>query len=1558
MANSNELFFATGIDNSKMRKDANDALAILQKLSTDAGKLKIEPSKGSPLAKTSEGIKKDGKEITDQLGFIEKQFKYAATRLLAYGSINIAGQFAHQIITIKGEFDQFRVAIDAFVGSAEKGQKVFDELSNLAVKSPFQLTEITDSAKQMLAYGEAADTVTNTVSRLSDVAAGSKQPLSQIAYLYGTSLTQGRLYARDLFQFANRGIPIYKELAKTMGVSTEELMKMVSAGKVGFPQLQKAIDGMTSAGGRYYGLSDKLAETTYGKISNLKDKLDLMFYEIGNASDGMVQTALSGATVIIENWKGIVTVIEDAIVAYGAYKVATAVAVSLNSTVNAAAYRAEAIALESLVAVETKEALIKQGMTFGSAEYLAAVKGEIAANLEKASLSVASSEVEITAKRALLLEEQALVSACMANVAAQEARLASVVKTGVAIDIEAASVGLNNAQTELNTAISARNATGKELKALKTNLASAATTKASISEGLDTAAQIANGTATNYLTWAKNALTTAMIRLNATLAANPYLAAALAVAALIAGIYALTNQATAAEKANESFKNSIDSLNKSADEEKRKFDDLLNVIKSNVSAQGDRIAAYNKMKLLYPDILKGMTLEQVRLTESTKLQKQHNDEVFRGYTVQLIMLKAQSDARLAQEKRNKEANNLVKKGGFGDATDASVNSISTQRTNERYDEELKLNQLLEKQIKDRMTVAIAGSKSEAASYTTAAKQLREYRNEIAKLKKEIGDIRGNKAIKDPAGEIEARIKSIKEYESKIEALTGSKKGRTRVPKQSDTSYADRERKIKEATEKLKLINKKAEDDLSQSSVDALEDGFEKKLAQIELNYKKEQIKIQEEEGKILKIAQDREKNIWLNDPQRKKNAKNKVKDVFNPKITSISDVSAQDKKAVLALNEANDKNLLDQKADLYTNLLKELNDYSLKVVEIDKKTADQVAFIEKSRKDKGDKATDEAIARAKKIGAEQIASLDFDELKKDVDWETVFGDLEKISTTTINSVQGKLKAMLSKKGDMSSSEIKSIVDALDKLNNVKLKRDPLDVFIKSVKALSKANKDIDSSKKKLSGLKKGTDEYAAESERLVEAENRKKAATFDMGTSFSVVAEKTKIFAGELGNLGSILGDDTEIALNLVSTIITSVVAGMSGIVNLMTVSSSAMVGVSASAAASIRAIETASVILAIISAAIQLAMAVVNLLTGENESKKKYEEMKSAAEAYASTVDHIIASQKKMIEGLSGESAVKEYKKIQDELKSLIEVQRDVAIAAAGKRSAWAHSTGYRINEALEQYFGDYKVNKYGNGGWGSITSSGISASAGQKITRIEDFYSLTPQQLEKIRKENASAWAAISEDVREPFDKMIELNQKLEDSILESMDKLTGLSFDAARDSLDDLLMSADTTAKDVADNFEEYMKKAMLNIAKSKFLSEDLSNWYKDFAEKAKGGLTKDEVDSLRDKYLSIFKKGQEQMDELSKITGIDLDKGNSKNSSSNGFKSMTQDTADLLSAQFTAIRLNVSDILRSITTQSGILEIAAKDISEIKVNTRELALIKSVLTDMKNNGIKMK
>lgn len=232
------------------------------------------------------------------------------------------GMLVKKIAEVRGEVQQLEVAFETMLGSKQKADALMAQMVELAAKTPFGLQDVTNGAKQLLAFGSASEEVASEITMLGDIAAGLSIPLGDLIYLYGTTRTQGGLFTQDLRQFMSRGIPLADELAKVMGKSTNEVRELVSAGKVGFPEVQKALQSMTSEGGQFGGLMEKQAQTITGQISALQDAIYQMFNEIGESSEGVISDVLSGASWIVEHYEAILKILSKVVIAWGAYKAA------------------------------------------------------------------------------------------------------------------------------------------------------------------------------------------------------------------------------------------------------------------------------------------------------------------------------------------------------------------------------------------------------------------------------------------------------------------------------------------------------------------------------------------------------------------------------------------------------------------------------------------------------------------------------------------------------------------------------------------------------------------------------------------------------------------------------------------------------------------------------------------------------------------------------------------------------------------------------------------------------------------------------------------------------------------------------------------------------------------------------------------------------------------------------------------------------------------------------------------------------------------------------------
>lgn len=247
----------------------------------------------------------------------------------AYFTFQGASAFIKQVIAVRSQFQQLEIAFGTMLKSKEKANALMAQMTDLAAKTPFGLQEVSEGAKRLLAFQVPAEEVTETLRRMGDVAAGLGVPMGQLIHVYGQVKAQGKLMTNDLYQFMNAGIPIIAELSKVVGKSETEIKDMVSAGKIGFPEVQAVIKNMTNEGGLFFNLMAEQSKSLGGQISNLGDSFDQMLNEIGKASEGYISGAIKGVSFLVDNYQTLGKVIAGLIATYGTYRTAVLVNIAL-----------------------------------------------------------------------------------------------------------------------------------------------------------------------------------------------------------------------------------------------------------------------------------------------------------------------------------------------------------------------------------------------------------------------------------------------------------------------------------------------------------------------------------------------------------------------------------------------------------------------------------------------------------------------------------------------------------------------------------------------------------------------------------------------------------------------------------------------------------------------------------------------------------------------------------------------------------------------------------------------------------------------------------------------------------------------------------------------------------------------------------------------------------------------------------------------------------------------------------------------------------------------------
>ena len=390
-------------------------------------------------------IKDFSNTAIDEVGDVEDTFKRMAENAGRYISYYLVGQgmqsLLSSIVTTRGQFQQLEIAFETMLGSGSKAQELMGQMVETAAKTPFDLMGVAEGAKQLMAYGVSAEKVNDTLVRLGNIASGLSIPLNDIVYLYGTTMVQGRLYAQDVRQFTGRGIPLVRELAEAYHTNAEGINEMVSAGKIGFADVEKVLNKMTDSGGQFYNLMEKQSASLTGQISNLQDAWDGVLNDLGKSGEGIFSAAISGATYFVEHMDDVLRILKAITIAYGSYKAAmiltnvamkghTGIAVldntarsaklvlmkaeaALNGTATAqikamtAAENAHFASLESMLTAEEKATIVKQMRIAAIQSLLTSQQQEYISNI---GLTTSSAGYEAAALSVLTVEQRMALS--------------------------------------------------------------------------------------------------------------------------------------------------------------------------------------------------------------------------------------------------------------------------------------------------------------------------------------------------------------------------------------------------------------------------------------------------------------------------------------------------------------------------------------------------------------------------------------------------------------------------------------------------------------------------------------------------------------------------------------------------------------------------------------------------------------------------------------------------------------------------------------------------------------------------------------------------------------------------------------------------------------------------------------------------------------------------------------------------------------------------------------------------------------------------------------------
>ena len=1248
----------------------------------------------SALQGVQNGVRQTQRVVEQSGQGIEQVFSKVQSAAAAAAGAFSAKELVRNVLEVRGQFQQLEVAFTTMLGSADKANDLMSQLVRTAATTPFDLKSVSEGAKQLLAYGTQADEVNGTLIRLGDIAAGLSIPLNDLVYLYGTTMTQGRMFTQDLRQFQGRGIPIADELAKIFGVTKDKVGELVTAGKVGAAEVQQAIENMTNAGSRFGGLMEAQSHTITGQISNIEDAIDSMFNDIGKANEGVINDALGGVSYLVEHWKEIGQIVLNVAAAYGVAKAAVVAWSTYQKIHNLLMEKAAvqmALAKAEGIAMSEAEAMASVA-TMGFKNALNALKVAIASN-PVGALAVALTAV-FTAMQ--LLDDETTELATASNKYGESAaRSIQKVKT-LSDEVK----GLSNSNKTVTTSTKLSKDVLEELNQV---LEESGVARIKEGDTIDTVNK-------------KREMAISLIkeeaierqRLNNIDAGNKEFDDKVNSA----------NEQLRKDLANATFYSTGDTvLNKllgSADEVREKSSAIFTVISQTVQENADLIAnktgsAYDKgLNEIYGKIrakMEAMGVSKAALDKTwtdggwlkqDNLVQKYIDSI-QGATEAHYDYNKSVNAVAEAEKRaaDKTLSFSDKVAGISRALQGPNDGVhqlykNIQKLMDKYKkntigfeiqfsgkvpawmDKIGIPQLsslakrftsLGESLKKGQTMTVNGKTftkeqllQRGADYASAmeAKQKKEdaaknnenkgKSNPIAEQKKALQEKLNALSYQEAAGrkgaelrrKINALAKKEKVYSSSYdtdnakEAQRKAKEAADKAKREREERNAENEREfeyeVKSRIEKARTIEDLA-NETEQAEIDLMKDGAEKRLRQIELDRKREQQAVDRAFEDLKQKRIDQAKQAWSINKKHKglnfyesseyKNASSDKRYTENEYKNYDAKTSAIWKKYDDALEKekqeqiTHEDSLIKANESYYDKKASLAKEYSKTVADINKAISEAEKRNDKDRVEALYRSLTEAKAN---FGKDQM-SLAFEQLKKDPNYVVAFDDLNGASTSTLNSLIDRFDEVKQAAGEALNPEgVKTYFDAINGMIDELISRDPIGMMKKLTEELIRQQEELKEAESRRDRVKKGESVvkeigYDKKLKKWVASYWELADAEADVATKGQQVAQTThKIenahktltksiqgVADKMGELGGKLGGQTGEIFSLFGSVMTYYQTISDGVTAIGKAGSNAM-----------KAIESASVILAIISAAIQLMQTLSSILPNQDDLYEK----------------------------------------------------------------------------------------------------------------------------------------------------------------------------------------------------------------------------------------------------------------------------------------------------------------------------------------------------------------
>lgn len=1606
--------FTIRIDNSKLMQDAANSAKIIQSISdaaAESGKrmdssIRIDGGKfSSDAAHVNREIAGIGDQAASTGASIESAFKKAGAAIGIAFSLGQVKEFAGEVLNVRANMESLQTSFTVLLGSAEKGNELFEQLRDYGATTPLELPDLAKNAQTLLGFGIQAKDVMGILKDIGNISMGDAQKMESLTLAFSQATSSGKLQGQDLLQMINAGFNPLQEIATKTGKTMGEVKDEMSKGAISADMLRQAFADAAGEGGKFDGMLDKQSKTLKGAKSNLDDAIEMAYNGIGEKLEPAVITGINLAEEMVSHWEQIGKALVDIIAGWGTYKAA----VMLVSAIQTAAINQQIAGYQALLPVkqasmdaDLQELVTRGRVTQSKAMELQAIRQEIAAKIREMQVTLQQANIELQASRAKYQAATRDLVVARQRQAVAQSQMRIALAGGNAEEIAAAKTAAATAKKEVQTAAIARNSASKALNTATTNRNAISTQLDTLQTNVNAVAKKGAATATMLLTLATNGLTKAWQALKLAFMSNPI--GAVITIALTAITTFMTLKDLFADTGEEVQKQ-VSIAEQNANDFKQKVGDAVDDTKAKIKKLSDTIhdsnAKYAEREKAIADMQKIVPSYHASITREGKLFNENSDAI-NTYIKNLDRAARAEAAYQLQLENNKRILQLEQI-----ASDADSKASATMRN-----------------FQKRTGYSIFSSEKDAVPNPDYVnEQAEQERGWVDKFNKRSSDARNQ------ISQLQQQNKKLQQVErqngghsEKNESLldslknngttgstgkAGKKTGKTGHADSTGENAAQKrmEETIKEQEEERQQAVKNQED-TAQAVVDAMADGEKKRLEQARVNHQKNLDQLDEEQRQLYNRQVENAKKQFANNP------KNKGKNFYDAHpydaktgtYAGIAPLTAEQTKGIDAKRQSENirygnevQGILQQAMDDMLAYYKEFGTLEEQRYAIAKEYDEKIAKA----------ATDGQKKTLQAQKEKELATADANSMAMGIDWSQTFDGignvLGSVARETLDRIEAYMKTDEFK--NLKPNDQKAYTDLQQKLLQETGGNATSPFNFKQWGDIARQVKEYQDSVRALTEKTKAHREAVA---KLEEANKQLASATTDEAKKMAqnAVDAATKQVQ-QTGHEETEQQRDTQAKRDKLTSSTEKATAGMKAFSSaLQEMNSGSLYGFSNGITKLITSIGGTSKSLSELGGKVGgIIGAILQILDALGDDPKGFinglfEKITNAVETILANLPELVGSIIKdvgslimgVVEGIGtmfgakdgwiNNSNAKEVKKITEELtksndalrtsidnlKDSIDKENGVTAISDTQKALEAqqrvNENTLRILEAQMGYHGSHKSNshywKLSNDEYSQINTvlaeyqrrNPQAKTTTNAVYSLSDIYKLTPEQMNEIRTNLADVWTSMLDqgkyDKSEYWEKYADLAGKMTDITQALSEKLTGISFDSMHDNFVSNLMDMSRKASDWTKDLNKQFAKSLLNFAIGTQMDERLKKWWQNWADtmqQQSGNLTKTQIDNMRSQYEAFVTEGQSIRDRVFKITGYDEQNGYSQDSSKSVLEGVTQDQITEANGRLTSIQINLDKIAESIQQdyeQSGSILLAVGDIKSLMNDFMDLQM----------------